>query len=148
MAKSVELSRTIEIYHCRTCGNDTDETVACNAPSLTQKTTSFVADTTKPRPVLGTDAYVDALNERLKELNEEGLFNEKAIYRMRSEGWIFEESMPKADIPAPTVEEIEAPALLNPITVEKVLETMKENAEPGPIDLNRILENMRKEKIK
>jgi hypothetical protein len=134
----------VTVHQCKKCGADTDESLVCQAPSFVLKGTSIVPPE-KPRPPIGTDEYLEAAIERLTELKTAGLDNDKAVLRMKSEGWVFEE--PKEEPPQEIV--IEPTSNETEITLDTVLEKMKEQAAKDAkrdtnIDLEGILQRMKK----
>lgn len=147
-SRSMILGRMVDVFTCPRCGSDSDETVECTAVSHKLRRVEIILEDTTKRPKPDSPEYVGAAEIRLKELKEAGLDDEKAIYRMKSEGWVFEEVQP--ELLVESVGKIEEPPPDQPeITTETILAAMKKQSEKeakreSNIDLDTIMRNMRK----
>jgi len=96
MSKSLSIGRQITVYRCKKCGNETDETMECQA-TQESVTTDFkpYKKPEKPHPsdglTPGTEPYFKALNEFVVELTDEKRITViQAYVEAFKQGWSFQ----------------------------------------------------------
>jgi hypothetical protein len=93
LSKSISIGRQVTVYRCKKCGNETDESMGCQAqPEI--MTTDF-KPFKKPQEALpwenlvpGTKAHYDAFIEAATELaNKQRISLTKAFVQLITQGW-------------------------------------------------------------
>jgi len=148
LSKSVSIGRSITVYRCKKCGNETDEMMECQAPSA-----SFTTDF-KPyqKPVSaspwgnlipGSIEYGQAMNEWVAEYSHKKSINvNKAFCEAKRQGW-----QPELyDMEADLREELELAGL---IPATKKYDRLLEQDQVGPtesaVSLDDIIKNLQED---
>lgn len=104
MAKSLTIGRQITVYRCKKCGNETDETMECQAQPESLVTDFKAYQKKQDVPawgnlIPGTEQYLNALNERAVELTQKkNITLLKAYVECVKQGWSLEGLEPDEDL--------------------------------------------------